>query len=283
MACLAVFLLMLVVSWIVAGRLVAARNFEIGDPPSELAAVSIALPSQSGTTVAGWHLPSTSQNGVVVLVHGIGGSRLSMLNRARWLHAEGYSIVMMDLQAHGESPGNRITIGHLEKHDVQAAVNFARRQHPDEAIGVLGVSLGGASALLASPLGIDALVVESVFPDIRRAVHNRVAARLGVLSYVPAELLLLQIKPRFGIDPDELKPIQCLPNIGCPVFVISGSEDLHTTASETTEMFHAAVEPRQLWIVQDAAHVDLLQAAPTQYKARVITFFDRYLSRAAAD
>ena len=272
-----------VAAWIVAGQLVAVRNSSVGNPPSDFPAESISLPSESGSVVAGWHVKAPLSHGVVVLVHGIGGSRLSMLDRARWLYAEGYSIVSIDLQGHGASPGTHITIGYLEQHDVRTAVEYARRQHPGEPIGVLGVSLGGASALLASPLGIDALVIESVFPDIRRAVHNRVGARLGMLSHLPAELLLVQMKPRFGIDPDEICPIQCLPNIDCPVLIMSGAADLHTTVSETKEMFQAASEPKQLWLVDGAAHVDLMQAAPSEYKTRVITFLNEYCSRNSKD
>lgn len=66
-----------------------------------------------------------------------------MLDRARWLHDEGYSSLLIDLQAHGESTGNHITGGYLEKHDVASAVKFARNRHPTESIGVIGVSLGG--------------------------------------------------------------------------------------------------------------------------------------------
>lgn len=265
------------VSWIVAGRLVAPNNYVIGDPPSDLPAEAISLPSQSGTKVAGWHVSARLPRGVVVLLHGYGGSRLSMLDRARWLAAEGYATVLIDLQAHGESQGAHITIGHLEKHDVVAAVEYAKSQHPDLPIGVLGVSLGGASALLATPLNVDALVLESVFPNIEAAVHNRVSARIGFLSYVPAELLLIQMKPRFGISVDDLRPIDFVANAGCPVFVMSGSNDLHTTATETERIYEAAIEPKQLWLVDGAAHVDLLVASPEEYRKRVLSFLNKHL------
>jgi len=193
-------------SWLVAGQLVASRPQKIGLPPADLRATSISLESESGATIAGWHVASDDRRGVIVLLHGIRGSRVSMLERAHLLHAVGYSIVMIDLQGHGESSGEQITIGHLEKHDARAAVEFARRQHPDEPIGVIGVSLGGASALLASPLGIDALVIESVYPDIESAINNRVAARLGPLSGLPAKLLLMQLEPRLGIEKSQLRP-----------------------------------------------------------------------------
>jgi fermentation-respiration switch protein FrsA (DUF1100 family) len=202
-----------------------------------------------------------------------------MLDRARLFYTAGYSVVMIDLQAHGQSPGDHITLGHLEQHDVRAAVEFAREQHPDEAIGVLGVSLGGASAVLASPLGIDALVLESVYPNINDAVHNRVAARLGPFSTIPAELLLAQLTPRLGISPSQLRPIDQLPNVGCPVYVISGAEDRHTTANETREMFEVTREPKELWLVDRAAHEDLYRLSPDEYESRVISFFNQHMGK----
>jgi alpha-beta hydrolase superfamily lysophospholipase len=267
------------VALVVAGQLIAARPQTIGSPPSDLPAESIVLHSESGSEIAGWHIPADSSQGVVVLLHGIRGSRLSMLDRARMLYSEGYSIVMIDLQAHGESSGTQITIGHLEKHDARAAVEFAREQHPAEAVGVIGVSLGGASALLASPLGIDALVIESVYPDIESAVNNRVAARIGPLSAIPAMILLMQIEPRLGIEKSQLRPIDHVSATECPVLIVSGTEDLHTTAAETKRIFVAAKTPKELWLIDGAAHVDLLAASPKEYAIRVTQFFKTHFQR----
>lgn len=267
----------LAVSWFVAARLMASCPRVVGAPPADLPATSISLASESGGVVAGWHVPANSSKGVVVLLHGIRGSRLSMLKRARWLHAAGYSIVMIDLHAHGETPGDRITLGHLEKHDVRAAVAFARKTHPNEPIGVLGVSLGGAAAMLASPLNIDALVLESVYPAIDEAVHNRVAAKLGWLSTLPTALLLVQLEPRLGISASELRPIDYVPKVGCPVFLMSGTEDIDTTTTETREMFSVASEPKQLWLADGAAHVDLYGASAEEYETRVLQFLDQYM------
>ena len=273
------FVVGLVASWIVAGRLVAPQRCVIGDPPADLPARPISLVSDSGSTIAGWHVPSDTREGVIVLLHPIRGSRLSMLERARLLYAAGYSIVMIDLQAHGESPGTHMTIGYLEQHDARAAVEFARQQHPNESIGVVGVSLGGASTLLASPLGIDALVLESVYPNINDAVHNRVAAKLGLLSTIPAELLLVHLKPRLGISPSQLRPIDHLPNVACPVYLISGTDDHRTTANETKEMFSAARQPKEMWLVDGAAHEDLYRASAVEYKSRVLTFFNQHMRK----
>ena len=241
-----VFVAGLVASWFVAGALIAPCPSLVGDATTDLAVTSFAIASDSGSTISGWHTRSKRSRGVIVLLHGIRGSRLSMLDRARMLDDLGYSTVMIDLQAHGESPGKQITVGYLEKHDVRAAVEFARHKHPNEPIGVLGISLGGAAALLASPLDIDAIVVESVYTNINVAIHNRVAAKLGPLASVPSALLILQLEPRLGISPSLLRPIEHVSKVDCPIFIISGAADLHTTAAETEAMFSAARDPKEL-------------------------------------
>ncbi len=267
----------LVASWIVASSLIAPQPRVIGDPPADLPAVSFNIVSESGATLSGWHIRADSNNGVVVLLHGIRGSRLSVLNRARMLRDLGYSIVMIDLQAHGESSGKQITVGHLERYDARAAVQYARREHPHEPVGLIGVSLGGAAALLASPLEIDALVVESVYPNIKDAIRNRVSARLGPLSPIPTALLVIQLEPRLGISPNKLRPIDNISKTNCPVLIVSGQDDHHTTVSETRRMFQAAAEPKSLWLVEDAAHVDLLHAEPVEYRRRITEFLELHL------
>lgn len=264
-------------SWMVAGALVAPCPSIVGDPPRDMDAVSFSVPSDSGSTIQGWHVRSDADRAVVVLLHGIRGSRMAMTDRARMLHAAGYSIVAIDLQAHGESPGKAITAGHLEKFDVQAAVAFAKRQHPGAPLAVVGVSLGGAAAVLGSPLGIDALVLEAVYPSIDVAIHNRVAKKLGPLSPVAEAILLWQLKARLGISPSQLRPIEHVPAVGCPILILSGLADEHTTVSDTQALFDAAVAPKEMWLVDRAAHVDLFGLEPAQYEDRVLGFLARYL------
>lgn len=87
-----------------------------------------------------------------------------MLDRDRFLSSEGYSILLIDLQAHGESEDERIPLGLKECESVKAAVRFLQRTKNGVPIGLIGSSLGGASALLEdiSP-EIRFLILEAVF------------------------------------------------------------------------------------------------------------------------
>ena len=148
----------------------------VGQPPLGLPGLErVEIPSSSGSRLQGWWIPSVIDGGgTVVLMHGVRGNRLQMVARARALNEHGFSVLLFDFQASGESPGHRITFGKLEGLDAAAAVSFVRDRLPNERVGVIGTSLGGAAALLGpKPLAVDALVLESVYPDIDAALSNR--------------------------------------------------------------------------------------------------------------
>jgi fermentation-respiration switch protein FrsA (DUF1100 family) len=249
------------------------------DPPSNVQNLqSVQFTSESGSTIHGWLMPGIPDKGVVVLMHGVRANRLSMLRRAQFLNQNGYTVLLFDFQAHGESEGKHITFGYLESRDAIAGVNFVRLKFPGKKIGVIGVSMGGAAASLASPpLPVEAIVFEMVYPSIDRAVDNRLTMRLGNWSKILSPLLLLQLKWRLGIDPKDLRPIERVTEIRVPKLFIAGSEDRHTTLEESREFYNAAADPKELWIVDGAAHLDLHEFNKEAYESRVLGFFNEHL------
>ncbi len=112
-------------------------------------------------------VPTQNRSGAVLLLPGIRANRLSMVDRARFLSRAGYSVLLIDFQATGETKGDHITFGWKESRDVLAAVNFIRQIDPTARVAIVGSSLGGVAALLATPpLKVDALILEEVYPTI---------------------------------------------------------------------------------------------------------------------
>jgi len=52
---------------------------------------------------------------------------------------------------------------------------------------------------------VQAVVLEAVYPAVDVAVENRLRMRLGPLGSAVAPLLLVQLRPRLGVWPSELK------------------------------------------------------------------------------
>jgi len=269
--------------WFAGNILSAPANQSIGNLPSDLAGRDVQFSSDSGATIHGWFIPGRKGAGAIVLMHGVRANRLSMVDRARFLSQAGYSVLLFDFQAHGESTGEHITFGYLESRDAQAALSFLRANAHDEKIGVVGVSMGGAAALLASPpLAVNAMVLEMVYPTVNQAISNRLTMRLGGWAGILTPLLAWQLKPRLGIDAEALRPIDHVGKIAIPKLFIVGGEDRHTTMEESRQMFNAASGPKELWVVEGAGHVDLYAASKRDYERRVLDFFERQLKTAGA-
>jgi uncharacterized protein len=249
----------------------------IGPAPRELQAESVSFHSESGSLIRGWLSRGETNRGVVLLLPGVRANRLAMVDRARVLYAAGYSTLLIDFQATGESPGNAITFGWRERLDVIAAVQTLRRMLPNEPIGIIGASLGGAATLLAVPaVDVKAVILEAVYPSIDVAVENRLRMRFGSLGAALSPLLLVQLRPRLGVWPSDLRPIDRIALLQCPVLIIGGIVDQHTTADDTRRLYAAAREPKELWLLPGAAHVDYLRAS-RDYERRVLAFLDRAL------
>src|SRR5258708_28209140 len=214
-------------AWILGSKLVEPANHKV-DMPAGFSAQSIAIPGV-GHSIAGWWVDKGEGSPVILLLHAVRADRSTMVSRAQLLTRAGFSVLLIDLQGHGETPGEAITLGYRESADVVAAREWIKHTAPGRKIGVLACSLGGASVLLAPlPSGFDAVVLEAVYPRISRAVENRIRIRLGGLAPVLTPLLLMQLQPRLHIAVPDLEPIRSIARLGAPVMVVAGSRDEHT-------------------------------------------------------
>ena len=92
-------------------QLVAPSPRIVGAPAKDFNAETISFPSKSGSTIVGWLSEVQDAQGAVLLLHGLRGDRRNMIGRARFLAKNGYNTLCIDLQAHGESKGEQITMG----------------------------------------------------------------------------------------------------------------------------------------------------------------------------
>jgi alpha-beta hydrolase superfamily lysophospholipase len=272
MACIALI-------WL-AGSYISSPCNQRVELPADLGCEPVQFRSDSGSLIRGSFIQGQDGKGAIILMHGIRGSRAAMAEHARFLSKVGFSVLLFDFQCHGESPGKTMTFGLLESKDAQAAVRFLRERLPNEKVGVLGCSLGGAAAVLSNPpLDVQAGVIEMVYSEIRTAVANRLAIRLGEWARIFTPLLTWQLHPRLGYAVEAFSPANAIKQMRCPKLIMGGSKDRHTTEAETRALFAAATEPKELWIVPGAAHEDLHRYTQEMYEERLTKFFRDHLSR----
>ena len=240
----------------------------------------IEFRSRDGVTLKGWLIPGSakSQHATIVFCHGIDADRRAMLESAKILHEAGYACLLFDFRARGESGGNVCTLGWRETDDLLAAVNWvrSRRELHSQPIGVLGVSMGAATAIRASARTkeIAAIVVEAPFSRLEHAVALRFSRLLGPFGALFARPVQWAGERKLGFSADQIAPVVDVARLSPrPLLLIADGADSLFPHTETDAIFDAAREPKQRWIVPGAPHAGARYVAHEEYVKRVTKFF----------
>jgi pimeloyl-ACP methyl ester carboxylesterase len=268
-------LLGLALSWSVGTALVRPAASAVA--PASAPARDLTLKAADGLAIAATYWPGRAANSpAVLLLHGNGASRGQVAGSAAWLAGQGYAVMTIDFRGQGESALAPRSFGLFESRDAEAALGWLRREQRGAKIAVLGISLGGAASLLGErgPLPAEALILQAVYPDIRRAIRNRVADSLGAAAWLIEPALSIQALPRYGVWPARIAPLAALRRYQGPVFIIGGGADRYTPPAETREMFAAVQGPRSLWLVDGLDHAHVSGLATLLYRTRILAFLE---------
>lgn len=247
---------------------------------------AVTFPASDGLEIGAWFVPpadSSCAQATMILVHGLSGNRGELLPEASALAKQGYGTLLLDLRNHGASEGTITTLGTLEVNDIRGAVEFlkTRPEVDDERIGILGFSLGGATAIMAAARipDIQVVVSESAYMDLRVDVVPIVRALTG--GYPPAlhpAAVLWFASQETGTDLNTVQPINDLAQIAPrPILFIHGEQDMVVPPADAEAMYAAASEPKELYIVPGADHENFFKVEPVEYEQRLLTFLDTHL------
>jgi len=234
----------------------------------------ISFSSANGRRVVGWYAPSRNR-AAIILVHGTGADRSSLLFETGFLSQAGFGVLAVDLPGQGASEG-RTRWGVPERHAIIAAVDWLReRSEVDpERIGGFGFSMGAYVLTQAAVLDQRLRAVALVSSPNDVVEHNWLAAaKWGLLTQVPCYLALRA----YGQSLD-LPPKMVIGSISPrAVLIVGGALDPLVPAFVAEQLFSAAGWPKELWLVPRAHHADFAQIAGPEYRNRLAGFFDRTL------
>jgi pimeloyl-ACP methyl ester carboxylesterase len=219
------------------------------------------LVTQDGVPIDTVHLPGRKDL-AIVMAHGF---TLSWQRPAVWrvsqrLRQRG-GVICFDFRGHGRS-GGMSTLGDLEVYDLDVAIRYARSLGY-ERIATVGFSMGSSVVLRHAALlgGVDAVV--SVSGPGRwyyrgtvpmRRLHWAVERRLGRL--VTRQFLHTRIAPA-GWDPVPMPPAEAAAMISpVPLLIVHGDSDHYFPLEHAHQLFEAARDPRELWIIPGMGHAE---------------------------
>lgn len=236
----------------------------------------VALTTKDGVSIAGWFVPTTAlQKPALIILHGYPAEKGDMLSIASALHPD-FNILLIDFRYFGKSGGSFTTLGTKERLDLEAAIDFLESRE-FRKVGVLGFSLGGATAIMQAGKDsrIAAVVSYASFAELTLLGKDRYAG-LPVIREILVPLMKLWARALWGID-TAFSPTTAAQRISTPILII------HTKPDEQIPFRHAELlrnalqnnRRAEFYFPEDGRHGEL----PADFEPRVKNFFLKYLSR----
>jgi len=243
--------------------------------------------ASDGIELRGWKVRPPASNGSWVLsYHGIADNRTGCSGHAEFLLRRGYSVVMMDLRAQGESGGDMVTFGWKERYDTVAVVDALYASENVRHLYALGVSMGAALALQSAGVEprIEAVAAEDPFANLREVSYDYaglfIGAWLGRTLFRPAvKVAMHAVEKERGFKPEDASPEKAVAARPFPVLLICGTRDRRIPCRHAQRIYESARGPKELWIDDGAEHASALGRAPAEYESRVIDLFERSASK----
>lgn len=255
--------------------------------PADVAQVQpqeVYFPSLDGTRLHALYCQGNQEYPTLILCHGYARSLAEPWEVGLGLNSAGYNVFLLDFRACGKSGGRFTTIGYKETWDMLAAVRFVKRNYGRGPVGVFGISMGGAAAIIAAAQSpeIAAVAADSAYADLQGVLRKKVPdftptpwlAPLGWLSVRIGEWLS-------GSRLAAVRPIDYVQGIAPrPLLLIYGEEDSYVPVGQPQALFAQAGEPKQIWFAPGSDHAVARLDYPEEYMRRLQGFFDRHLLQA---
>jgi uncharacterized protein len=242
-----------------------------------LAFEPVTLAAPDGVKLAAWYVPCPGARAGIVVCHGYRASRRYLTGLLPFLHRAGFAVISFDFRSMGESGGRTCSFGQCEREDVRTAVRYLREHAGIEPgrVGAYGLSMGGAAAIMAAAEepDIGAVVADCAFARLGEMVTQRFTP-LGRVGPSLACCTQWWGERLAGFSASTVAPADVVAQIAPrPLLLIHGEADSHTPPAQSKEIYAAAHEPKQLWLVPGAEHAGCYDTARDEYERRVSHFF----------
>ena len=253
---------------------------------------TVSFPNEEGAYVPGWYREGDN-NAAIIFLHGLGGTRMQLVNIAGRFIDEGYTVLLIDQRGHGEHPGRVTTFGRAESIDALAAVDWLNGQPgvDRDKIGLYGASMGATTCIHAAAHDAESgenkiacAVADSSYADLEAQAFYDLGREESPIELPPAfrviavRLFIITSKFIIGKWADYPDPVDVVGEIRCPLFLIHGDCDTRInpdSLDRLTEAARASDVDLESWRVTDEGHCSYHDS--DEFIQRLSRFFAEHL------
>jgi uncharacterized protein len=232
--------------------------------------------TSEGLRLRTWTRAGSPERAAFVIVHGLGDSLESYVDRGDVLNRRGHTVLLLDLRAHGASEGRYTTLGGREREDVRAAMDSLRRSGRAAAgLVLMGHSMGSVAVLRAAvgQPDVRAVIVEAPYDDYRANVYRHAWLLYRLPKWAPIiPITIAMAEWRAGFRADDVDAVAASAAFRAPLLAIADGADPRMPDAVVRRVADAHPGPHQLWVAPGADHVGAV--LHPDYWRVVLSFLD---------
>ncbi len=194
-----------------------------------------------------------------------------------------HNVLLIDQRAHGESEGNAISFGIRERFDILDWVLYAEERFGAVPILLVGISMGGASVLMAGGEELPASVCGIVADCPYSSPRDIITSVIRMMHLPPAlayPLVATSARLFGGFSLASCTAIDAVGRCRVPVLLLHGEEDRLVPCDMSRAMHAAAPERVTLYTFPGADHGMSFMSDPARYETAIGDFCDACLKEA---
>ncbi len=246
--------------------------------------------SHDGLTLAGRYLPPQGEmRGIVLMVHGYRSSPLWDFSCGAFdMRKMGMGCFLMEHRAHLTSEGDTITFGVMERYDVLTWAQFLEKEFPGVPVILDGLSMGGATVMMAAalplPANVRGIIADCGFTSMKEMFERIIGTwfHLPRWPFIPLANLYCRLKNGFSFD--EVSALDSLAKAKVPVLMAHGTGDTFVPYEMSRRIFEAAKDTVEVELItaEGAEHGMSYLAAYEVYHGAIERFFDKCINSSNA-
>nr|WP_072536474.1 alpha/beta fold hydrolase [Anaerococcus mediterraneensis] len=222
---------------------------------------------------------------VAVLVHGMGGTKETIIPIMKTFLELGYDAISYDQRNSGENMAAYNTSGLLEYEDTRAVIDYIREKYQYGKLILWGESYGGLTSVIAASnnsSNIDYLILESPVSngfDMIENVMRDISKKQGIPLNYMIKTGDLYSKVKLGISFSDMDGREYMKNIDIPVLITHSKIDKVTPPYMAEDLYAAkADDKKELITVENYKHASFAYKDREGYKKIVHDFIEKYSS-----
>lgn len=222
-----------------------------------------------------WLIKTDSAIGTVIVCHGYGGSKSSMLDKADEFLGMHYNVLLPDFMGCGDSEGDQCTIGFFESQQVTACCNYLIEQGEKNVV-LFGTSMGAVAimkSLSEDSVNASCAIIECPFGSMYETTCARFDM-MGMPSFPMAGLLVFWGGVENGFWAFGHNPTEYAKNIQVPVLLMYGEKDPKVSREEIDEIYANLPGTKELVTFKQAGHENYLNQYRLPWLTAVMSFLN---------